>query len=338
MSIDTTLQYDPEYQQGAYNAIHVCLQVKPDERVTIIAGYECREIVSALTEQLQSIEARYRVIFLEDVVKRPCLKLPKEILIDLKGSQVSIYAAHAMPGELSARSELTSFVNEHQIRHAHMVNISRQIMLQGMRADFREVDDLSARLIAKARQAERITAKSAAGTDIEAQFIPELKWLKTSGIISVEKWGNLPGGEILTSPARVDGIFVVDGVVGDFLCERYGDLRDFPLRIEIENSRIRNLECRNTALLEDFRNYISTDENSNRAGEFAIGTNIAVTEVIGNILQDEKIPGIHIAFGDPYGEHTGQPWQSVTHIDCVGRHFDIWLEKEKVMEDGVFIF
>ncbi|MEL6821130.1 MAG: aminopeptidase [Calditrichota bacterium] len=335
---EITLHINPEYRQGAYNAIHVCLQVKPDERVTIVAGYECREIVAALQEQLRKIEARHSVLFLEDLGKRPCLKLPKEVLIDLKESQVSIYAAHAMPGELAGRSELTGFVNEHRIRHAHMVNISHQIMLQGMRADFKKVDELSARLIAKARQAETITAKSTSGTDIEARFIPELNWLKTSGIISVEKWGNLPGGEILTSPARVDGIFVVDGVVGDFLCERYGDLRDNPLRIEIENSRIRNLECKNAALLEDFSNYISTDENSNRAGEFAIGTNIAVTEVIGNILQDEKIPGIHIAFGDPYGEHTGQNWQSETHIDCVGRHFDIWLEQEKVMEDGVFIF
>ncbi len=31
-----------------------------------------------------------------------------------------------------------------------------------------------------------------------------------------------------------------------------------------------------------------------------------VHEVVGNILQDEKIPGVHMAFGDPYGRHTGR--------------------------------
>ena len=36
--------------------------------------------------------------------------------------------------------------------------------------------------------------------------------------------------------------------------------------------------------------------------------------VIGNILQDEKFPGIHIAFGNPYDEHTGAPWRSGTRI------------------------
>ena len=60
-------------------------------------------------------------------------------------------------------------------------------------------------------------------------------------------------------------------------------------------------------------------------GEFAIGTNIGVKRVIGNILQDEKFPGIHIAFGDPYGNHTGAPWKSTTHIDVVGLEFNIWL-------------
>ena len=89
-------------------------------------------------------------------------------------------------------------------------------------------------------------------------------------------------------------------------------------------------------LLDDFRAYTSTDENSNRVGEFAIGTNTACTHVIGNILQDEKIPGIHIAFGHPYAEHTGADWVSKTHIDCVGRDFDIWFDGEQVMR-GKFL-
>ena len=76
-------------------------------------------------------------------------------------------------------------------------------------------------------------------------------------------------------------------------------------------------------------------------GEFAIGTNLGVERVIGNILQDEKFPGIHIAFGNPYGEHTGAPWHSSTHIDVVGLGFNIWLEsdegEEQIMRDGRFL-
>jgi leucyl aminopeptidase (aminopeptidase T) len=114
-------------------------------------------------------------------------------------------------------------------------------------------------------------------------------------------------------------------------------LRAAPLTIEVKNNRIVDLRCENKELLDDFRAYTSTDENSNRVGEFAIGTNTACTRVIGNILQDEKIPGVHIAFGHPYAEHTGADWKSKTHIDCVGRDFDIWFDGEQVMEGGKFL-
>src|SRR5438067_677085 len=184
---------------------------------------------------------------------------------------------------------------------------------------------------------ERIRCQTPQGTEFEAEFSPKLKWLKTSGLITPEKWGNLPGGEIFTSPKDCNGIFVVDGVVGDYLCAKYGDLAAAPLTVEVENSRIRSLRSENKKLLEEFRAYTSTDENSNRVGEFAIGTNTACTHIIGNILQDEKIPGVHIAFGHPYAEHTGADWISKTHIDCVGRDFDIWFDGEQVMRGGKFL-
>jgi len=43
--------------------------------------------------------------------------------------------------------QMTDVVNRRKIRHAHMVNINRQIMLEGMRADFLKVDRLSAKVI-----------------------------------------------------------------------------------------------------------------------------------------------------------------------------------------------
>ena len=88
---------------------------------------------------------------------------------------------------------------------------------------------------------------------------------------------------------------------------------------------------------DEFWKYTHTDENSDRVGEFAIGTNLAVRDVIGNILQDEKIPGVHIAFGNPYGAHTGADWYSSTHIDVVGRKFDIWADERQIMSAGEFV-
>jgi aminopeptidase len=334
LTIDTI---DEELAPGARNAIRVCLQLKPEERITIITDEATCDIAAALQAEVEEIGSDYAVLVLENYATRPLTAMPQIILDDLARSQVSIFAAESQPGELLARMQMSDVVNKKRIRHGHMVNITRQIMMEGMRADFREVDALSQRLIERARQAERIICKTPHGTAFEGEFSPRLKWLKTSGIISRDKWGNLPGGEIFTAPMNTNGTFVVDGVVGDYLCAKYGDLHDRPLTIEVRDNRIVDLRCDDKELLEEFRAYTSTDENSNRVGEFAIGTNMACTHVIGNILQDEKIPGIHIAFGHPYSEHTGADWKSKTHIDCVGRDFDIWFDSEPVMRAGKFL-
>jgi aminopeptidase len=325
---------DPELIPGARNAIRVCLQLKPDERITIITDEVTRDIAAALRSEVERVGSNYSLFTLEHHARRPLKFMPEIILEDLANSQVSIFAAQSQPGEIGSRTEMTAVVNHHKIRHGHMVNINRQIMLESMRADFAQVDELSQRLVERARRASRISCTTPHGTKFEAEMSPKLKWLKTSGIISSEKWGNLPGGEIFTAPVNSNGTFVVDGVVGDYLCERYGDLKTNPLTIKIRNNRIVDLFSDNKELLDEFRAYTGTDENSNRVGEFAIGTNIACTHVIGHILQDEKIPGVHIAFGHPYAEHTGANWFSKTHIDCVGRDFDVWFDGEKVMERG----
>jgi aminopeptidase len=328
---------DPGLAPGARNAIRTCLRLQPTERIIIITDEATSEIAAALQAEVEEIGAEHAAFVIENYAPRPLTAMPQIILDDLAQSQVSIFCAQAQPGELPSRMQMSDVVNKKRIRHGHMVNINRQIMMEGMRADFRTVDELSQRLIERARVAKKIICRTPCGTEFSAEFERSLKWVKTSGIISPEKWGNLPGGEIFTAPAQTNGRFVVDGVVGDYLCQKYGDLRDAPLTIEVKDNRIVDLRCDHKELLDDFRSYTSTDENSNRVGEFAIGTNPACTHVIGNILQDEKIPGVHIAFGHPYAEHTGANWVSKTHIDCVGRDFDIWFDGDQVMERGKFL-
>jgi leucyl aminopeptidase (aminopeptidase T) len=206
-----------------------------------------------------------------------------------------------------------------------------------MRADFLKVDRISSKVVQLVRKASRIQAKTAAGTDLVADLNPNYRWVKTSGLISPEKWGNLPGGEVFTTPGEVNGTFVIDGVVGDWLCAKFGELRDTPLTIRIKGNRLTEVHSVNRQLEKDFWSYTHSDENSDRVGEFAIGTNIELKDVIGQILQDEKYPGVHIAFGNPYGEHTGADWYSSTHIDVVGRKFDIWVDDRQIMRGGRFL-
>lgn len=330
-------QFDPELLPGAKNAIRTCLRVQPHEKVTLITDRACEEIAAALAAELTAVGAPWRSFLLEDYAPRPLAGMPPEVLADMESSQVSIFAVVAQQGELKSRMEMTDVVNRRKMRHAHMVNIEKRIMLEGMRADFLKVDALSVAVRDIAASARQIRATTPSGTNIVADMNPNYNWIKTSGIISTAKWGNLPGGECFTSPGEVNGVFVIDGVVGDYLCAKYGDLRDTPLTVHVKGNRMVSAECANRELHDEFWAYCHTDENSDRVGEFAIGTNLALTDVIGNILQDEKIPGVHIAFGNPYGAHTGADWYSSTHIDVVGRQFNIWADDRQIMRDGRFL-
>jgi len=333
--------YPAEFVQGARSAITTCLRVQPSEKVTLITDWQTKFIAASLAEQLEEVGCEWNAFVLEDLAPRPLTGMPEPVLADMESSQVSIFAVQVQTNELRSRMQMTDVVNRRKMRHAHMVNITPEVMVQGMRADFNLVDRLSQRVLERVRKAKRIRATTAAGTNITSEMNPGYKWFKTSGIISTEKWGNLPGGECFTSPGEVNGTFVVDGVVGDWLCARYGLLAGTPLTIEIAENRIASCRSANKELEADFWAYTHTDENSDRVGEFAIGTNLGVERVIGNILQDEKFPGIHIAFGNPYGEHTGAPWRSSTHIDVVGLGFNIWLEtdegEEQIMRGGKFL-
>ncbi len=333
--------YSPEFAAGARSAIYTCLRVLPEEKVTLITDEATKTIAASLATELAANGCRWNAFLLEELAPRPLVDMPPAVLQDMETSDVSIFAVQVQRNELRSRMQMTDVVNRRHMRHAHMVNITPQIMCEGMRADFNLVDRLSQKVIEKVRKASYVRATTAAGTDVRADLNPDYKWFKTSGIISREKWGNLPGGECFTSPGEVNGTFVVDGVVGDYLCARYGLLASTPLTIEIAGNRITACQSENQQLCDEFWAYTHTDENSDRVGEFAIGTNIGIDHVIGNILQDEKFPGIHIAFGDPYGNHTGAPWKSSTHIDVVGLRFNIWVNgpegEEQIMQEGRFL-
>ena len=321
-----TTSFDLDLVPGARNAIRVCLNVQPHERVTVVADRDCEEIAASLVHEIEEVGAPYQAFILEEVAPRPLVDLPAVIAEDMERSQVSILAVHCQRNELRSRMQLTDIVNRRRMRHGHMVNINHQMMLEGMRADFHKVDRLSSKVIDIVRNARQVRATTKGGSEV-----------KTSGLISPDKWGNLPGGEVFTSPGNVEGTLVIDGVVGDYLCEKFGSLAATPLTLHVKDNRLVEAFSENKVLEDDFWKYTHTDENSDRVGEFAIGTNIELRQVIGHILQDEKFPGIHVAFGNPYGVHTGAEWFSSTHIDVVATRFDIWVDDRQIMADGKFL-
>ncbi len=319
---------------GAKNAVDVCLGVRAGERVALIADEISRSVAASLELAIRESGGEVTGLLLEDFAPRPMGAAPEAVLEALEKTDVGILCMTPQPGELGARMSIVKVVERRQIRYAHMVGVTPEIMQEGMRADYRQVDRLSDKLRERMLRAESLTVKTEAGTAFSAHFDRGLDWVKTSGLISPRYWSNLPAGEVFTTPATVDGTFVCDATAGDYFNGKYGDLQATPLVLTIAGGRLVRAACERKDLEEEFWRYCHTDENSDRVGELAFGTNLGLSRMIGILLQDEKFPGVHIAFGDPYGSQTHADWKSRTHVDVLTRKCDVWIDEDQVIEKG----
>jgi len=332
-------------RQGAEQAVRNCARVQPGERVVIITDRATEHIAAALKEVAeQNSPGNVSTLILEDFGDRPDdgsrpLGLPEAIAEAIRGADVSFFAATGKKGEVgSLRLPLIRVVYDTEsVRHAHMPGISDELMRMGMCADYDEVQRISAAVGEIAREAREITVTTPAGTKFTAEFSPSLKWVVCDGLLRAGKPTNLPEGEVFTCPYNVkEGVVVIDGILGDYFSEKYGLLEDTPVTWEIEDGRVRKVSCVDERLVSELGEYMAQDENADRLGEFAIGTNTGLDRLVGNLLQDEKFPGVHVAVGEPIPRETGADWTSKAHLDGVLKNVTIDVEGRVIMRHGEF--
>ncbi len=331
---------------GARQVIENCLKVKGDESVLVITDEATWEVGRSLVDAVRP-PGEVELVNLNDW-PRPLAELPEELAEMVRGADVTIYAATGEPGELqSFRKPLLDLIDSLKpLRHAHMIGVTAEIMRTGMAVDYERVAKVT-RLVQKMvfrHTILRFRITTPGGTDLTIQMSPYpigLKWHISDGIIGPGEWSNLPDGETFTFVPDASGTIVINSLLGDFFTERFGSLADTPLRFEVAGGRIvrGSISCENEDLLKDFALYVfNTDAESDRLGEFVFGTNIYLEELIGNFLQDEKFPGIHLALGDPIGSKTGADWESKAHVDMLLPDASAWADDEQIMEGGKYLF
>ena len=323
---------------GARVAVRTCMGIGPGDRVFVLTDEITHGIGRLLTEEASDAGGEVLLHDLEQYTERPVKALPEELrdrLLKFRPT-VTFYAASTQPGEVAFRTGLRVFLlNDLNVRHAHMPGITSQLMQEGMRTDYRVVASVTTAVYDVARLAETATVTTPDGTDLTAVFDQALRWVPSTGIYHrAGQWGNLPEGETFSCPQTVNGTLVAH-VIGDYFGERRGVLKD-PLTIRIENGYVVSVESADTGLATEFSAYLDSAENARRVGEFAFGTNVGLKHLSGNLLQDEKIPGVHLAFGSPYPSETGAQWQSPLHIDVIPVGCTAKLDGEMIMKDGRF--
>jgi len=324
---------------GARNAVRVCLNIRAEDRVFIIRDRPRIEIAEAIEEEARATGAAVNVWTMEDHLKRPATSFPRELGEEVHRFRptASFYIGTGQPGELRFRKPmLTLLADELRCRHGHMIGIDDELMRDGMAADYDKVYRVTRKVYDLTRLASMITVQTALGTDLVATFSPSMRWIPCDGRYWEQgRWGNLPEGETFTCPQSVDGVLAAEEL-GDWFAARYRVISP-PVRIVIKGGRVASVETPNEELGSEFRAYLAQHPCSNRVGEFAIGTNIGLSRIVGNFLQDEKFPGVHIAFGDPYAFETKADWECPSHVDALASHATVAVDGRKIMENGRFL-
>ena len=333
-----TLNQIEAMRPGARAAVRTCMGVKPNDRVFVLTDRVTSAIGRLLSEEAAEVGAQAVIREIEQVGPRPMTEFGDELRRELATFRptVTFYAAASQPGELSFRMALRVFLTQElKVRHGHMPGVTPQLMVEGMRADYKVVAALTRAVYDLGRETREIRVTTTDGTDLTAKIGPSLRWVASTGIYHEQgQWGNLPEGETFTCPETLDGTLVAH-ILGDYFSEKYGVL-ETPVIFHITDGRVTAIESENAAIVVEMTHYLDSSENGRRAGEFAIGTNIGLKKLTGNLLQDEKLPGVHVAFGNPYPDETGADWTSQVHVDVIPLNCTITMDGQLLMRDGKF--
>jgi leucyl aminopeptidase (aminopeptidase T) len=314
------------------------MKIKKGEKVVVITDMKTIAVGNALENAAGKITKNVAKFVLEDFGRRPLKKIPDKIKKSVSGSDVSFFCAQqCSDGKvnelITLRRVVQKIVTEKGGRHAGMPGVTVEMMQTGMNADYEKIKKLCRKVYSIVRKAKTITVKNEKGTMLKAEFTGKRLWVICDGDIKAGHWSNLPDGEVFTAPLNVEGTAVVD-LLGDVFVKE-GTLKK-PMKFEIKNSRVVKITHPDKKLIERVKKYISQDKNASRVGEFAIGTNIFLKKFVGSMLQDEKFPGVHIAFGYPYPSMTNAKWTSNAHMDAVMTKTTIIADGKKIMNKGKF--
>lgn len=315
--------------------VKVSLGLKVDDRFLIISDKDN----AIFGKKIRKVAEEICDIFyleIEDFGNRPIVEYPekmKEMIREFKPS-ASCYVATTRPGEVSFRiSLINDLVKNYKVRHVHMPGLNEKIWNSGLKVDYNKVKEITMKILEITKEAREISVFNDLGTEIYVKGF--YKWIPDTGIFHKQgEWGNLPAGEVFTCPKKIEGKFFAE-VLGDYFI-KYGKLRE-PVVFEIESSEVVDIRYKDDKLRKELEKYLfEGPENATRVGEFAIGTNIFLREIIGNLLQDEKFPGVHIAFGNPNPEMTGAPWDCEVHLDVISLKTTVVVDGEEIMKRGKF--
>jgi leucyl aminopeptidase (aminopeptidase T) len=308
-----------ELRTAAETAVRQCLGLEPGESCAVVTDDERVPIGEALYEVAREVTDD-AVIVRYPPGETHGGEPPAPVAAAMTGADVVLAPTTKSLSHTRARTE----ANEAGARVATLPGITEDVFTTGLDADY---ESIAARCVDVREQvagADEIRVTAPAGTDVTFG-IGDREWLADTGIVHEPgEMSNLPAGEVFVSPETADGTVVVDGTMMP-----HGLLEDgATIALEIADGFVTDISD------PDLRETVAdaaaeAGDAAYNLAELGIGTNVAVTELVGSVLLDEKAGGtVHVAVGDDAG--IGGDTDAPIHLDGIVRDPTVYADGDPI--------
>lgn len=323
MSADTqTMSRRAALEAGMVRLISDYANVAPDDLCVIAYTPESREYAAYLSVTLNDRGIETRPIGMRPF-EDPRLEAELHRILpepgELGGDLVVFTIEKEALSHFSVFAALFGRYGPHGVKVLRLISASDALFTTGLTMSPSRLAARNATLLSKLRREGSIQVTSEAGTDLDIVFDHEkYEWLSNRGEWRPGGFVILPAGEIATYPATISGKLVADGAVhANVVTTLDVRLRDNPLTVEIAESKAVSVRCDNAEML-DFVEACFRRPNVRCVGELGFGTNVEGGGFTAfNSHLNERLPGVHIGFGEHNQPKSIVPYMAGIHLDII---------------------
>ena len=292
-------------REAADTAVNQCLGVESDECVVVVTDDGCRAIGEALYEAARDVAAD-AVVLRYPPGEQHGAEPPAPVAAAMREADAFLAPTTKSISHTRARSR----ASDAGVRGATLPGVTEDVFTTGLDADYEAIRRHCDDVLAQVEAAEEVRVTTEAGTDLTVE--PGTReWREDTGMVrDPGAFSNLPAGEVFVSPETANGTYVVDGTMMP-----HGLLDGRELVFEVEDGHVTHVS--DDAVREQIEAAAAAvGRDAYNLAELGIGTNVAVTALVGSVLLDEKAAGtVHVAVGDDAG--IGGDVDAPLHLDGI---------------------
>ncbi|KKS75797.1 MAG: hypothetical protein UV48_C0006G0011 [Candidatus Azambacteria bacterium GW2011_GWA2_42_9] len=329
------MEVSPEYVQVAERALKGYLQLKSEEKVLLIKDRDTDGKTAVILEKaIDAIGSSRKEFMLSK-------KSKKEEILQLLQKYETIISISA--GDYGTSDDIYDDIKETKNRFLALLDIDKEAFKPGgaLEENPAELVERLNRMEALLSRARGFKITSVYGTDLNIPIRPlgERRWIKETGVLNPGEWGNLPVGEIYTTPdeTRTNGTLMLP--VLESTIKTHQGVDEF-VKLTIKDGVIVAIDGGKSA--EVLRDQLAKESKESekeyndpwapyRIAEMGFGANSKARGVVADpdksyrragvsVVEAEKRFGtIHLAFGDAkHGDEGAEGFHTASsHYDFV---------------------